>query len=192
MTTDTMTEMPISMPDSHADLIASLSDDVQPHNAAMIAPLEALLARAAALPEAAADLAYRCISVAETSQAPTNPDTIIALLARAANVCAGTLGKSHPAAGALRCQLGDLLLRERRAEEARQHYEIVLAAHRPSVLGDSALIARALSGLGDALRVERKYTAALICLQRALRRQSELHGASCDSANSHPPWRALV
>jgi tetratricopeptide (TPR) repeat protein len=191
MTTDTMIETLVSTPDSHAAPIAASSDDAQPHNAAMIAPLEALLAQAVTLPAAAADLAYRCMRAAETPQAQEDLRATIALLERAADICAGTLGESHPAAGALRCQLGDLLLAERQAAEARQQYEMVLAAHRPSVLGDSELIARALSGLGDALRAERKYTAALVCLQRALRRQSELHGTHPATAQTHTRLGAL-
>ncbi|MCS6841235.1 MAG: tetratricopeptide repeat protein [Roseiflexus sp.] len=190
MTTDTMTETPVLMPDNYADLRVS-SDDAQSPNAAMTTPLEALLAQASTSSAAAADLAYRCIRAAETPQAQADLNATIALLARAADICARTLGESHPAAGALRCHLGDLLLTKRQVEEARQQYEIVLAAHRPSVFGDSALIAHALSGLGDALRADRKYTAALICLRRALRRQSELHGAHPATAQTHTRLGAL-
>lgn len=186
--TETMIEPPVAPPADHGDRTA---DDAQPRDAAMVAPLEALLAQAVTSPDAAADLAYRCLRIAETPQVQADPDAMIALLLRAANACAGTLGESHPAAGALRCKLGDLLLAERRVEEARQQYETVLAAHRPSVFGDSAIIARALSGLGDALRADRKYTTALICLRRALRRQSELHGAHAATAQTHTRLGAL-
>jgi tetratricopeptide (TPR) repeat protein len=194
MTTfDTMMEMQVSPSESHADLTASPLDDAQLHNAMRqpLASVESLLAQATVSPAAAADLAYRCIHAAETPQAQTDANAVIALLARVADICAGTLGESHPAAGALRCRLGDLLLAEQQAEQARQQYEIVLAAHRPSILGDSAIIARALSGLGDALRAERKYVAALMCLQRALRRQSELHGAHPATAQTHTRLGAL-
>lgn len=191
MTTDTMTEPPGATPDSHAALMALSSHDAPPHDALLRTPLETLLAPASTSPAAAAELAYRCLHTADTPQAQADPEATIALLARVADICAETLGESHPATGALRCRLGDLLLAEQQAEEARQQYEVVLAAHRPSVLGDSAIIARALSGLGDALRVERKYTAALMCLQRALRRQSDLHGAHPATAQTHTRLGAL-
>ncbi len=191
MMTDTMTEMPVVMSDRHAALMTSPSDEAPQHEAMLLASCEPLLSQASTSPEAAADLAYRCLRATEMSQAQANPNATTALLWRVTDVCSGTLGEAHPAIGALRCHLGDLLLAERRVEEARQQYELVLAAHRPSVLGDSAIIARALSGLGDALRAERKYTAALMCLQRALRRQSELHNAHPATAQTHTRLGAL-
>lgn len=191
MTTDTMTEPPVATPDSHAALMASPSHDAPSHDALLLTPLETLLVQASTSPAVAADLAYRCLHMADMPQAQADLEATIALLARVTDICAGTLGESHPAAGALRCRLGDLLLAERQAEAARQQYEVVLAAHRPNVLGDSAIIACALSGLGDALRAERKYTVALMCLQRALRRQSDLHGAHPATAQTHTRLGAL-
>lgn len=191
MTIDTITEMPHSTPDDHAGAVAPSDDEVQPQNTVICAPLETLLAQAAESPTVAEELAYRCLRLADTPQAQAVPDTTIVLLMRVADICAGTLSEAHPGVGALRCSLGDLLLATRQIEAARQQYEMVLAAHRSNVFGDSAIIACALSGLGDALRAERKYIAALMCLQRALRRQSELHGAHPATAQTHTRLGAL-
>jgi tetratricopeptide (TPR) repeat protein len=153
--------------------------------------IESLLTLAAASPTAAAELAQQCVHAVDAVQLSADPDAAIEFLVQVTDVCAGTLGETHPATGALRCRLGDLLLAERCLEQARQQYEIVLAAHRPNVLGDSDVIARALSGLGDVLRTERKYVAALMCLQRALRRQSETHSVHPATAQTHTRLGAL-
>jgi len=153
--------------------------------------VKSLLALAAASPAAAAEVAQQCVHAVDAVQLSADPDAAIEFLVQVTDVCAGTLGETHPATGALRCRLGDLLLAERCLEQARQQYEIVLAAHRPNVLGDSDVIARALSGLGDVLRTERKYVAALMCLQRALRRQSETHSVHPATAQTHTRLGAL-
>lgn len=153
--------------------------------------IESLLAQAATSPAVATELAQRCVHAVDTVWLPADPDAAIELLLQVTDVCAGTLGETHPTTGALRCRLGDLLLAGQRLEQARQQYEIVLAAHRPNVLGDSDVIARALSGLGDVLRTERKYVAALMCLQRALRRQSEAHSIHPATAQTHTRLGAL-
>jgi hypothetical protein len=155
--------------------------------------VKSLLALAAASPAAAAEVAQQCVHAVDAVQLSADPDAAIEFLVQVTDVCAGTLGETHPATGALRCRLGDLLLAERCPEQARQQYEIVLAAHRPNVLGDSDVIARALSGLGDVLRTERKYVAALMCLQRALRAPvRDTQRSSCNRADAHPSRRALV
>ncbi|WP_448542766.1 tetratricopeptide repeat protein [Roseiflexus sp.] len=153
--------------------------------------VKSLLALAAASPAAAAEVAQQCVHAVDAVQLSADPDAAIEFLVQVTDVCAGMLGETHPATGALRCRLGDLLLAERCPEQARQQYEIVLAAHRPNVLGDSDVIARALSGLGDVLRTERKYVAALMCLQRALRRQSETHSVHPATAQTHTRLGAL-
>lgn len=193
MNIDAMTELPVSMLNSHIDVATSHSgdapvDDVLDQTSD---PLEPLLEQARISPEVAADLACRCAYEDELFGVQTDPAAIIALISRIVEVCSETLGETHSAIGALRCRLGDLLLAERQVSRARQQYEIVLAAHRSSVFGDNEIIARALSGLGDTLRAEGNYTAALLYLQRALRRQSELSGTHPATAHTHTRLGAL-
>ncbi|MGQ9548663.1 MAG: tetratricopeptide repeat protein [Roseiflexus sp.] len=181
MTVDTQT---LDNVDAHP-----MSNECLPQGVSMA--IESLLTLAATSPSAAAEAAQRCIHAVDTGQLSADPDAAIELLGRMVEICAVTPGETHAATGALRCRLGDLLLAEQRTEQARQQYEIVLAAHRTSVLGDSDVIACALSGLGEALRTERRYIAALMCLQRALRRQSEAHGAHPATAQTHTRLGAL-
>ncbi len=184
-----MSDMMVNTPAPDNASVHLMRSECLPQGASL--SIESLLTLAAASPAAAAELAQQCANAVDAVQLSADPETAIELLMRVTDVCAGTLGETHPATGALRCRLGDLLLAERRLEQARQQYEIVLAAHRPSVFGDSDAIARALSGLGDVLRTERKYVTALTCLQRALRRQSEAHGVHPATAQTHTRLGAL-
>ncbi len=192
MMPDTVTKPQVSLPDTSAALATLPSAEPPAHGETVTISggIESLLEQARISPAIAADLAHRCACTDNLLQQP-DPSSAAMLLLRIVEVCAATLGETHPAVGALRCRLGDLLLAERQHDQARQQFEIVLAAHRSSVLGDSAVIARALSGLGDALRAEGKYTAALVCLQRALRRQKELNGAHPSTAHTHTRLGAL-
>lgn len=155
------------------------------------AVIDQALAQAAGSPMAAETLALRCLHVVGAGPARADSATMAALLARVAEACALQLGETNPAMTALRCRLGDAWHAEGDFARARQQYDIVLTAHRASATGDNDAIAWALSGMGDVLRAERRYPAALMYLQRALRRQSEIHGAHPATARTHTRLGAL-
>ncbi len=153
--------------------------------------IDEALAQAASSPAAAEMLAISCLRSVGAGPARADAATVAALLMRVAGACAMQLGETNPVMTALRCRLGDVWHAEGDLARARQQYELVLAAHRTSVTGDNDAIAWALSGMGDVLRAERRYPAALMHLQRALRRQSELHGVHPATARTHTRLGAL-
>lgn len=95
------------------------------------------------------------------------------------------LGELHPQTAQLRCELAYAYQLQGDLGAARREYEQVLVRHRHHLEGDDLATSRALSGLGDVLRLQGDRNQAWILLHRALFRQQTLLGADPTTAQTH-------
>lgn len=106
-------------------------------------------------------------------------------LRKALQVSLGQYGEYATLTARLRCDLGGALHALGDSAAARREYEQVLAHHWRNVHGDYLATTRALSGMGDLLRVGGEWTRALLYLHRALYRLRATVGDSPTTALTH-------